>query len=110
MDSAIYFGKVYIIEWLAPGDARTGWELFDELQPIGLMAKPSVDVSFQRVRTRNEFIAYVRTILDDFRATRLLPLLHIETHGFIDGICSTAGDEVLWPDLMRELIPLNELT
>ena len=110
MDSAIYFGKVYVIEWLGPGDAKTGWELFDELQPIGLMSRPSVEVSFKRVRTRDEFIAYIRTIQDDFRVTKRLPLLHIEAHGFADGICSVAGDEVLWPELMQELIPLNRLT
>ena len=104
MDQTIYLGKVYIIEWLAPGDAKTGWELFDELQPIGLMSKPSVEVCFKRVRTRDEFIAYIRTIPEDFRATGRLPLLHIEAHGFIDGICSTAGDEVVWPELMEELI------
>jgi hypothetical protein len=38
-------------------------------------------VAFKRVKTRDEFIAYVRWIRDDFRETKLLPLLHVETHG-----------------------------
>ena len=63
------------------------------------MSKPSMDVDFKRVRTRDEFIAYIRTIQDDFRATGRRPMLHIEAHGFVDGICSTAGDEVRWAKL-----------
>ncbi|MGE4068697.1 MAG: hypothetical protein AB7H88_18125 [Vicinamibacterales bacterium] len=110
MDPVLYFGKIYIIEWLAAGDARTGWELYDQLQPIGLMSTPRIDVTYARVQNKAEFIASVRSIRDDFRATRKLPLLHVETHGFQDGICSTSGDEILWPELMEELIPLNQLT
>lgn len=110
MDAKISFGKVHIVEWLPPGEAKTGWELFDELQPIGLASKPCVDVAFKRVRTRAELVAHIRDIQEDFRATRKLPLLHIEAHGFLDGICSSAGDEMLWAELMNELIPLNRLT
>lgn len=110
MDDRLHFGKIYIIEWLSAGDAKTGWELFDELQPMGLMSNPRVDVSFERVRTRDDFIACIRTIQEDFRTTRRLPLLHIESHGCLDGICSSEGDEVCWPELMAELIPLNQLT
>lgn len=110
MDATIRFGKIHIIEWLAPGDAKTGWELFNDLQPMGLASKPRVEVSFNRVHTRDEFIAYLRTVEQAFRATKALPLLHIEAHGFRDGICSRTGDEVLWPELMQELVPLNCVT
>jgi hypothetical protein len=114
VDSTIYFGKIYIIEWLTPDDAKTGWELYQELQPIGIMSRPQVDVSFKRVRTRNEFIDYLRGVGNDFRETKKLPLIHIETHGLdVDGhsaeICSVSDDAVLWPELMQELIPLNQL-
>lgn len=110
MDDRLHFGKIYIIEWLSAGDAKTGWELFDELQPIGLASNPPIDVSFERVRTRDDFIASIRTIQEDFRTTRRLPLLHIEAHGFLDGISSSEGDEVRWPEFMTELVPLNQLT
>lgn len=110
MDSRLYFGKIYIIEWLAAGDAKTGWDLYGELQPMGLMNKPAVDVSFKRVQNKAEFIGYLRSIREDFRATKKLPLLHIETHGFQDGIGPLEDDQILWPELMEELIPLNQLT
>jgi hypothetical protein len=59
----------------------------------------------------------IRSIRDDFRETRLLPLLHVETHGItVDqpggphGLISSVDDCVLWPELMQELIPLHQLT
>ena len=110
MDASLYFGKIYIVAWLAKSDAKTDWELFDELQPKGLMSSPRVDVSFARVQNKAEFIANIRSIGEDFRTTGQLPLLHVEAHGFQDGIGSTSGDEILWPELMAELIPLNQLT
>lgn len=110
MDAALYFGKIYIIEWLAKGDAKTGWDLFGEVQPLGLMTKPRVDVQFTQVQSKAELIATIRGICDDFRITKKLPLLHIETHGFENGIGATRDDHILWPELMRELIPLNQLT
>ena len=74
------------------------------------MSRPSVDVVHQRVACAAEFIDFVRTIGIDFRETRRLPLLHIETHGAPEGIGCSADDHVLWPQLMHELIPLNQLT
>ena len=50
MDPSLYFGKIYIIEWLAAGDAKTGWELYDDLQPIGLVSTPQIDVIRDAVR------------------------------------------------------------
>lgn len=117
VDSTIYFGKVYIIEWLEPNDAKTGWDLYGELEPMGIMSKPPIAVAFKRVTTRGEFIAHLRWIQDDFKDTKALPLLHIETHGIATepeggphGIGTSSHDCVLWPDLMQELIPLNQLT
>jgi len=110
MDSKLYVGKIYIIEWLTAGDAKTGWELFGELEPMGLMNKPPVGVSFKRVTNKTEFVDHLRSIRADFRATKRLPLLHIETHGFQDGIGPSEHDQILWPELMEELIPLNQLT
>lgn len=110
MDATLYFGKVHIIEWLTAGDLKTGWALFDDLQPMGLMSMPQVEVGFVRVQTRVEFIAAVQDIVADFQNSGRLPLLHIETHGSLVGIGSTDTDGLTWSELMSELIPLNQLT
>src|SRR5689334_11955275 len=115
MDSRLSFGKVYVVEWLRNDDAKTGWDLFGEIQPMGLMSNPPVESTFERVSNRDEFLAYIRWMRRDVLNTQRLPLLHIETHGLSDdgrpiGIGSSASDAILWPELMNELIPLNELT
>jgi hypothetical protein len=118
MDDKLWFGTVHILEWLPNGDRRTGRELYDEIEPMALLSTPSVRVTYHRIATRNEFIATLRKIEDDFRVTGRLPLLQIETHGlYADqemkdnvGICSMADDTLLWSELMQELVPLNQLT
>lgn len=117
VDSTISFGKVYIIEWLGPDDAKTGWDLYGELEPMGIMSRPPFAAEFKSVATRDEFIAHLRRIQEDLRATEARPLLHIETHGITTtpeggphGIGASGNEYVLWPELMQELISLNRLT
>jgi hypothetical protein len=81
MDARVYFGKIHIIEWLEHGDARTGRELFEEVQPMGILSKPEVEVALHTVTGRAEFVSTLRAVEDDFRATGRLPLLQLETHG-----------------------------
>lgn len=110
MDARLYFGKIHIIEWLGPGDLKTGWALFDELQPAGLVSAPPIDVGFCRVQSRAEFVAAIRATAEDFQSSGKLPLLHVETHGSSEGVGSADYEGLTWSELMLELIPLNQLT
>lgn len=110
MDATIYFGKIYIIEWLDSDDAKTGRELHEMLGDLLPRLAPQVKLAFKQVETRDEFLAYLRSIRDDFRTTRLLPLLHVETHGSLDGIGPEGQAALPWEELMPELIALNRLT
>jgi hypothetical protein len=110
MDARIFIGKVHIIEWLRPGDRRTGWELYGEVEPMGIMSNPRVDVAFHQVATRATFIDTLRRIENEYRATGRLPLLHVETHGSDEGIGISNSEGFTFGELMNELIPLNGLT
>lgn len=110
MDRFLQIGHIHIVEWLPVGDARTGRELFDEIEPLGIVSQPRVAVSLQQVQSRTEFLAYLQFVREECQRTRQVPLLHIETHGFEDGIGASADEEILWPELRRELTPLNQLT
>lgn len=110
MDAQLYFGKVHIVEWLGAADLKTGWALYDELEPAALVFKPSLGVTFTRVQNSQEFKAAVRHIAEDVRSSGKLPLLHIETHGSDQGIGSTSDDGLSWAEVMAELIPLNQIT
>src|SRR5207237_8664725 len=95
MDAKLYFGKVHIVEWLRPGDRRTGAGLLDELEPLGIVSKSQVLTQLHRVATRADLLGVLRRIEGEFRATARLPVLHIETHGNYDGIGVLDGDAVI---------------
>jgi hypothetical protein len=109
MDNTLKLGVVHIIEWLRSSDViRTGWELFNEVEPLGIVSRPPVPVTFHRVETRAQLLGLLKTFEEDCRETRRAPVLQIETHGNKDGIGGDDGIE--WPELMEALIPLNRVT
>ena len=110
MDNRLTFGVIHIVEWLPPGDLHTGRELFDELQPMGDLSRPPVDVDFRAVSTRTEFLELLQSFEAEFRRTGRIPVLHVETHGSADGIGASEEEGILWRELMDALIPLNRAT
>ena len=41
-DDVLRFGKIEIIEWLRPGEMKTGRDLFDEVEPMGIASTPAI--------------------------------------------------------------------
>lgn len=110
MDTSLNFASIRIIEWLRPEDRKTGWELFNEVQPMGLMAKPLVTATYDRIATRAEFTALLRALESDIKRDGRIPFLHIETHGNDHGIGLSPEEGLTFYELLEELIPLNTLT
>jgi hypothetical protein len=109
-DDVLRFGKIEIVEWLRPGDMRTGRDLLDEVEPMGIMSVPAVRAQYRQVWTRAEFLAALRAIENEFGATGMLPLLHIETHGSVGGIGVSDQEGIAFAELMEVLIPLNRMS
>jgi len=112
----LVFGKIHIIEWLwdndpetGEPDRRTGRELYDELRKMIAEAKSPMQVILHRVGSRNAFLNRLKRIEQDFTSSKRIPLLHIETHGYGEGI-GLGEDGLDWPDLMEALTPLNLAT
>lgn len=110
MDDRLTLGIVHIIEWLRADDAKTGWELFGEIEPIGIVSMPEVPVRFWRVSTRQQFLDLFQQLEQIFRDSGRVPVLHIETHGDANGIGVSADEWIEWSDLTEILIPFNRLT
>ena len=104
-DDVLRFGKIEILEWLRPGEMKTGRDLFDEVEPMGIASMPAIRAQYRQVWTRAEFLAALREIENEFRATGMLPLLHIETHGGIGGIGVSEQEGIAFAELMEEFIP-----
>ena len=119
MEDRLSFSKIHIIEWLKPanrqtgedGDRRTGEETYRELKTLIPASGSRMDVILHRVSSRATFIKRLGRIEEDFRASRKVPLLQIETHGDDDnGIGPSEDDGLTWPELMEALTPLNLAT
>jgi hypothetical protein len=119
MDTHLTVGKIHIIEWLSAGDWHTGRELFNEIQPMGLMSARKIEVEFHSVGSRVEFSTALRAIQENFRVTNRIPFLQIESHGIYihdprlsvaDGIGATDSEMLQWDELAQELVMLNQMT
>src|SRR3977135_3584205 len=106
-DDVLRFGKIEIIEWLRPGEMQTGRDLFDEGEAMGIAPRPALGARYRQVWTRAEFLMALREIENEFRATGILPLLHIETHGSIGGIGVSEQEGIAFAELMEGFIPLT---
>jgi hypothetical protein len=120
MEHQLVFSKIHIIEWLRdevstvgqePDRRRTGKELHGEILSM-LKESPTcpVKVIFHRVSSRASFLARLRRIGADFRCSRRIPIMQIETHGDEHGIGPSEQDGLTWSELMRSLVPLNQET
>jgi hypothetical protein len=109
MDNRLVIGRVHIVEWLNTGDDDTGRKLFDELQQIGAVSEPKVEVDFHRIDTAGHLLGLLMAFTEQYRTEKRTPILHLETHGNQDGI-GAGGQSVAWRDLAEVLVPLNRLT
>jgi hypothetical protein len=109
MDNQLTLGRVHIVEWLNAGDDDTGQKLFAELQSMGAASQPQVEVDFYQIDTTRELLGLLSSFTDQYRADKLTPLLHLETHGNEDGI-GTDAEGIAWRDLAEALVPLNHAT
>jgi hypothetical protein len=89
---------------------KTGRDLFEEVEPMGIASMPAVGAQYWQVWTRAEFLATLREIENEFRVTGMLPLLHIETHGSVGGIGVSEQDGITFAELMEQFIPLNRMS
>ena len=117
MENRLSFSKIHITEWLwkinpntGEPDRRTGHETYRELKAILTETGSRMQAVLHRVGSRAAFLSRLKRIEQDFKTSRKVPLLQIETHGDGDGIGLTDDDGLSWPELMEALTPLNVAT
>lgn len=118
MPEIVRVGRIHIIESLSKHEysRRTGHHLFEELQPIGLAATPSVDVQYHYAETKDEVFACVSAVRDEGMRDQRSPLLHFETHGaatatpeeFGRGLVTASSELIEWSELFGVLSTVNE--
>ncbi len=95
------FGLV-IIESLRDNDKPTGTILFEETITYKKIAEKNLSSYLHKVKTKQELFKLLDDIALKVEKEKFFPILHIETHGYDDGIQLNSNETVLW----SELIPI----
>ena len=103
-----YFSAIYIVEFLSPVDEPTGTALYrSTIQAAATRA--GTHSALYQAATREEFLSALWGIEEDCRVNHRGPVLHLETHGSAQGICSKPSELVTWGELKPYLVRLNTL-
>jgi hypothetical protein len=106
MPPPLHMDTIHIVESLTTG--RTGFRLFEDLEPIGIATQPPINVRFWTPHTAADFLRTLNVIAAD--AGDSAPLLHIEAHGTSEGIETASGELLTWRDFKQELVAINAAT
>jgi hypothetical protein len=101
--------NVWILEWLFPGDCKTGKLLHDWMEDRRPgWSTPSV------CKSKIDLLAAIDRVTELAQKSKMVPVLHIEAHGGKDGLegpNSTGGSDLLdWDELSLPLQQLNLAT
>ena len=85
------FNTLYIIESLREGEAKTGQNLYDDMH-LQIYYHEGLDVQLHVVQTTGDWNNTMQNILDSCQHNGVFPIIHLELHGYENGIQLTNGD------------------
>jgi hypothetical protein len=100
------FGLI-IIESLRNNDEKTGQKLYDAIIKYKTFEEPNLKRALYVVETKKQFLETLELIYIKVCDDLLFPILHIEAHGYQDGLQLTSGEIVTWDEYMPGLRKIN---
>lgn len=100
------FGLI-IIESLRADDDKTGQKLFDAIIKYKTFEEPNLKRELHLVTTKQQFLETLELIYKKVCDDLLFPILHIEAHGYHDGLQLTSGEIISWDECMPSLRKIN---
>lgn len=107
-DEVKEFGLV-IIESLKENDKQTGTILHDETIKYKKFIESNLSSYLYRIKTREELFQTLNEIIEKIKNDKLFPILHLEMHGFENGIQLASNEIVRWDELMEFFREINIL-
>ncbi|HKC67608.1 MAG TPA: hypothetical protein VKG26_05220 [Bacteroidia bacterium] len=96
-----------IIESLTEDDEKTGQKLYDAVVKYKTFEEPNLQASLYCIKTKEEFLEILKKIHQRVISDCFFPILHIEMHGFKNGLQLSSGENVLWDEIMPILRKIN---
>jgi len=101
------FNCVVILDSIPEGELNTARRLFEDLDICATAYSPTPGIAYLRVENEYQLFDYLEQLRRQNEQNHALPLLHIESHGYEDGLQLADRSLVSWEHLKRGLIPLN---
>jgi hypothetical protein len=104
----VRFNAVYVLESLAPGEPKTGQDLFDLAVYPGTVSLEGMHAEFTPIANEEALLKRLSEIAYAARVGNHLPIVHLEAHGGSDGIELADGAYVPWTRLIPAFTAINE--
>jgi len=99
--------QLVIIESLRPNDSKTAQKLYHEIIKYKQYQEVNLHSVLHVIKTQKELIQILSKLNEEIIGGGPFPILHLEMHGYEDGIQLTSGEIILWIDLMPFLRNIN---
>lgn len=101
------FNYLVILDSIPDGDLNTAWRLYEDLDICSAAYSPTPGIVYFRVKNQFQLFDYLEQLRVQNEQNNAFPLLHIESHGYEDGLQLADHSLVSWERLKKALIPLN---
>ncbi len=98
---------VVIIESLRGSDKKTGKILHEEALRYKQFKEPNLSNYYYEERTKASFIKRLDNIYKEVSKKGFFPFIHIEAHGYDNGIQLSSGEKITWRELMPYFTKIN---
>jgi hypothetical protein len=98
---------VVIIESLPTGEKKTGEELFSTTIKYNGFKNPEIQSKLIQVDSKTELLNKLERLSEKAISKNEFYFLHFEMHGYIGGIQTANGDEVIWDELFPIFRKIN---
>lgn len=107
MPSSINANCIVIVDSIPDGELNTARQLREELRDWADTFEEPPGLVFSRVVTASDLqvvlVEFERLVRDE----NMLPVVHVEAHGWDNGLQLASGDLVSWTELKEWITPLN---
>jgi hypothetical protein len=105
--TGLHFNTIYVIESLAPGELRSGRELYDSILMPATHANEGLQAEYHDVRTSADLHRVLRRVAEECAERNRGPILHLEAHGDPNGLALADGSYLPWTALTPQLVVMN---
>lgn len=101
------FNCIVILDSIPAGELNTAQRLYEDVEICAAAYSPTPGIAYLRVENESSLFDYLRQLQLQNEQNDAFPLLHIESHGYEDGLQLADRTLVSWERLNEALIPLN---